>query len=56
MIKLFLVWMLNHTKPFQYTTDHRLMHVLEFKQQSSFERLVTVLQSMGVQASIVRRS
>lgn len=55
MIKLFLVWILNHKNPINYMTKQRIMLPHEFKQQTKFEKLVTTLQSMQVKASLVKR-
>ena len=55
MIKLFMIWMLNHAKPLHDASKTRMVTVYEVKQTTQLDRLVSVLQTMGVAASVVKR-
>lgn len=55
MIKLFMIWMLNHAKPLYDASKTRMVTVYELKQTTQLDRLVSVLQTMGVNASVVKR-
>lgn len=55
MIKLFMIWMLNHAKLLHDASIVRMVTVYQVKQTTQLDRLVSVLQTMGVNASVVKR-
>lgn len=55
MIRLFLIWMLNHTQPIIYSKKEGLMPIQVFEQSNKIHRLTKQLMLMDVKVSIVKK-